>query len=55
MKLFNSTNNDVIDYCQWYFDFELLSEMFAIKGAKFEKKFVDHKICIVILVFVRFS
>ena len=43
MKLFNYANIDVIHNCQWYFDFQLPSEVLAKKSAKFERKFADHK------------
>jgi len=43
IKLFDSSNTDVIHNCRWYFDFELPSEVLAIKGAKFERKITDHK------------
>jgi len=43
MKLFNFANVDVINNCQWYFDFKLPSEVLSKKRAKFERKFADHK------------
>ena len=43
MTLFNSANIDVINNCRWYFDFELPSEILAKTGAKFERKFAEHK------------
>jgi len=52
MKLFNSANNDVHSDCRWYFEFELPSGVLAKKRAKFERKFADHKTCIVTLVFM---
>jgi len=55
MKLFNSENNDVINNCQWYFDFELSSEMLINKVPNSRGNLLTIKICIVTLVFVRSS
>jgi len=45
MKSFNSANidNDTINNCRWYFDFQLPSEVLVKKSAKFERKFADCK------------
>jgi len=41
MKLFRTTNVDVIEECRLFFDFLLPSEMLEIRRAKFECKLVN--------------
>jgi len=40
MKLFRTTNIDVIEECRLFFDFLLPSEMLEIRRAKFECKLI---------------
>jgi len=41
MKLFRTTNIDVIEECRLFFDFLLPSEMLEIRRAKFNCKLVN--------------
>ena len=43
MKLFSFANNETINNCRWYFDFQLPSEVLVKKSAKLERKFADCK------------
>jgi len=52
MKLFNYVNFDVINDCQWYFEFELPSEVLAESVPNSRGSLLTIKTCIVTLVFV---
>jgi len=51
MKLFSSTNINIVNNCRWHFDFQLPCEVLEKKKAKFERKFADCKTYTVISVF----
>jgi len=41
MKLFNTTNMDIINNCRQYFDVKLLSTLWSDRVRMFEKKFAE--------------
>jgi len=41
MKLFNTTNMDIINNCRQYFDVKLPSSLWSDRVRRFEKKFAE--------------